>query len=330
MSDVPDLPTIHSSGEGAGVAPLTLDRWAEMRGISPGEILVVEDTPASVDPVAPEESPTTPDTSRDDSTPIRRVEGYHVRQVPGTGSTDVDLLRRSGVEGMPVLLYGLPGCGKTALVEAAFGDDLVTTVGTVDTDTTDLIGGWTPTGDPGAPYRWEPGPLTVAVEEGRPLLVDEIALIDPRVLSVLYSVMDGRDTLHLPTHPTAKTVPVADGFYVVGACNPDAPGAVMSEALLSRFAVHLEVTTDYGVLSHLGVEKTIIEVAINLATMARTHEIRYAPQTRDLLTFMRVREVWGLTAALSNLVSSARPSDRESYSEVIATTYGRQVGPLSV
>lgn len=319
-----------AQGDESDPPPLTLDRWAEMRGITPGEILVVEDTPASVDPVEADGARHTSDASRVDSPPIRRVEGYHVRQVPGTGSTDVDLLRLSRTEEMPVLLYGLPGCGKTALVEAAFGGDLVTIVGTVDTDTTDLVGGWVPTGDPGDPYRWTPGPLTVAVTEGRPLLVDEVALIDPRVLSVLYSVMDGRDTLHLPTHPTSKTVPVSDGFYVVGACNPDAPGAVMSEALLSRFAVHLEVTTDYGVLSHLGVEKTIIEVAINLSRMARSHEIRYAPQTRDLLTFMRVREVWGLSAALSNLVSSARPSDRDTYSEVIATTYGRQVGPLSV
>lgn len=330
MTDVPDLPTTFAPGGGEVSEPLTLDRWVEMRGISPGEILVVEDTPASVDPEVPNRAPTIPDPSRDDSPPIRRVGGYHVRQVPGTDSTDVDLLHRSRSEGLPVLLYGLPGCGKTALVEATFGDDLVTIVGTVDTDTTDLVGGWVPTGDPGDPYRWTPGPLTVAVTEGRPLLVDEVALIDPRVLSVLYSVMDGRDTLHLPTHPTDKTVPVRGGFYVVGACNPDAPGAVMSEALLSRFAVHLEVTTDYGVLSHLGVERTIIEVAINLSRMAQTHEVRYAPQTRDLLTFMRVREVWGINAALANLVSSARPSDRETYSEVIATTYGRQVGPLSV
>src|SRR5690606_33812628 len=98
-------------------------------------------------------------------------------------------------------------------------------VGTLDTDTSDLVGSWVPTGDPSDPYAWVDGPLTTAVRLGLPLLVDEIALIDPRVLSTLYSLMDGRDTLFLPSNPAEGEIKVAPGFYVVGACNPDAPGA---------------------------------------------------------------------------------------------------------
>ena len=39
----------------------------------------------------------------------------------------------------------------------------------------------------------------VAMENGKPLLIDEIALIDPRVMAVVYGVMDGRKRLDAST-----------------------------------------------------------------------------------------------------------------------------------
>lgn len=46
-----------------------------------------------------------------------------------------------------------------------------------------------------------PGPLMRSVLANVPLLVDEIALIDPRVLTVLYPLMGGRGELHVPMNP---------------------------------------------------------------------------------------------------------------------------------
>ena len=47
--------------------------------------------------------------------------------------SDVEALRQSRANLFYTMLYGAPGCGKTALVEAAFGEDLYTILGSGDT-----------------------------------------------------------------------------------------------------------------------------------------------------------------------------------------------------
>ena len=78
---------------------------------------------------------------------------------------DVTLLRESIDAGLTVLLYGEPGCGKTALVEAAFGDDLFTVQGTVETETADFVGSWVQ--QPDGTYLWVDGPLPCVPPEAR-------------------------------------------------------------------------------------------------------------------------------------------------------------------
>ena len=121
-----------------------------------------------------------------------------------TKTQDVTLIRESIASGLTVLLYGEPGCGKTALVEAAFGDDLYTVQGTIETETADFVGSWTQ--QPDGTYQWVDGPLINAMIEGRKLLVDEIALIDSRVMAVVYGVMDGRGELVVTQNPLRGTV----------------------------------------------------------------------------------------------------------------------------
>jgi nitric oxide reductase NorQ protein len=45
--------------------------------------------------------------------------------------------------GIPALLYGPPGTGKTSLVEAAFGEEVITVAGDGDTAVSDLVGDYT-------------------------------------------------------------------------------------------------------------------------------------------------------------------------------------------
>ena len=175
--------------------------------------------------------------------------------VEETKTQDVTLLRNAIAADLTVLLYGEPGCGKTALVEAAFGDEhLVTVQGTVETETADFVGSWVQ--QPDGTYLWVDGPLLVAMEgdgvNGRKLLVDEIALIDSRVMAVVYGVMDGRGELVVTQNPLRGAVRAKPGFAVIGACNPNVPGAQMSDALLSRFALHIEMTTDWSLASQAG------------------------------------------------------------------------------
>ena len=125
-------------------------------------------------------------------------------------------------------------------------------------------------------------------------------------------------------------MPVADGFYVVGACNPDVPGAVMSDALLSRFPVQVEMTTDFSLAKKLGISREIITVAKNLARRADNNDIMRAPQMRELIAFTKIEAVFGLKVALSNMVSCAEPNDRKIIADVLGTTFGLKVEAFKI
>lgn len=239
-------------------------------------------------------------------------------KIDGVDAQDVTFVRMAYDARMPILLFGAPGCGKTALVEAAL-DDLVTVQGTLETETADFIGSWAQQTD--GTYKWVDGPLLVAAENGLPLLIDEVALIDPRVMAVVYGVMDGRDRIDVTANPERGSVSVKGGFCVFGACNPDVPGAVMSDALLSRFTVHVEMGTDWRICTDLGIPSEITTVARNLHKKAKTSEVMAPPQIRELLAFKKTAGVFGVTIALRNFVAQARAEDRDHFKDAIKAVY---------
>ncbi len=79
---------------------------------------------------------------------------------------DVEALRTLRAEGVPALLAGPPGTGKTSLVEAAF-PDLITVAGDGDTTAGDFTGEYTQ--KPDGSYEFIYGPLIRAMQEGRVL-----------------------------------------------------------------------------------------------------------------------------------------------------------------
>lgn len=249
---------------------------------------------------------------------------YKVRTLDGV--PDVQILRESRADREHIFTYGEPGTGKTALFEAAFGSDLVTMLGTEDVEVGDFIGGYTTRG--GGSYGWSDGSLVEAMDRGVPLFVDEIGVIAPKVLTTLFSVMDGRDEIRITSNPDRGTVKARPGFFVLAATNPHAPGVRISEALLSRFATHLEVTSDYGVCRELGVPDALVTAAENLDTRRKTGEIGWAPQMRELLVAAKQVKKRGLTFAVRNLISGAPEDDRDVVSEVLGRTTGSKVTGL--
>jgi len=226
------------------------------------------------------------------------------------------------------LLYGSPGCGKTALVEGAFGDELLTIIGSGDTELSDFIGGYVQT--PSGGFEWIDGALVISAEQGRPLLIDEIGLIDPKVMSAVYGLMDGRDELTITQNPERGTVKAKEGFYVVGETNPNAPGVRLSEALLSRFTIQVEMTTDWGLAKKLGVSAPMITASQNLSKKQASGEVSWSPQMRELLAFRDLSKTFGTKWAVANLLAGSPENDRPVVADVFTRVFGEEVKPAKI
>ncbi|MEV0598489.1 AAA family ATPase [Streptomyces sp. NPDC050315] len=258
--------------------------------------------------------------------PITRPNGqrYHPRALADL--PDVEALRRLREAGVPVLLYGPPGTGKTSLIEAAF-PDLITVAGDGDTTVGDLVGEYTQ--DRHGGYEFVYGPLITAMQEGRALLLDDATLISPKVLAALYPAMDGRRQIQVKAHK-GETITAAEGFYVIAGHNPGVHGAVLTEALASRFSVQVQVGSDYDLAAALKINRTAVRIARHLATGQQAGEVGWAPQLRELIAFQKIADVLGTDAAFANLVGIAPLEDRDTVAEIVTKALGRPVTALAL
>lgn len=281
--------------------------------------------PRPASPKAPVPAPPRVPPSRPDGGVVR-PSGQVYRPRTLAGLPDVEILRTLRGANVPVLLYGPPGTGKTSLVEAAHGD-LITVAGDGDTTVGDLIGEYTQT--PGGRYEFVYGPLVEAMRQGRALFIDDATLISPAVLAVVYPAMDGRGEIIVKAHK-GETIRAASGFYVIAGHNPGVHGAVLSEALSSRFSVQIEVSSDFKIAESLGVNPKAILVSRNLATKRSAGEIGWAPQLRELLAYQKIADAVDDDFAIANLVGVAPAEDRDVVIQVAAQVYGRGISPLTL
>lgn len=102
-------------------------------------------------------------------------------------------------EHRPVLLTGLPGCGKTSLVkkvadELGQGKTMITLHLNDQTDAKLLIGMYVSTITPGS-FQWQPGVLTQAVLEGRWVMIEDLDRAPTEILSTLLPLVERRELL---------------------------------------------------------------------------------------------------------------------------------------
>jgi MoxR-like ATPase len=258
--------------------------------------------------------------------PVTRPNGqlYHPRQL--SGLLDVTALRKLREAGVASLLYGPPGTGKTSVVEAAF-PDLVTVSGDGDTTVADLVGEYTQT--PDGRYVFVHGPLVTAMRQGRALFIDDATLIPPTVLAVVYPAMDGRRQIIVKANG-GEVITAEQGFYVVAGHNPGVHGAVLTDALSSRFSAQIQVSTDYDLAAQLKIDRRAVRVARNLATRLQAGEVGWAPQLRELIAFEKIAAVLGPMAAAGNLVGTAPEADRATVAAVVRDAFGAAVAPLAL
>jgi nitric oxide reductase NorQ protein len=120
--------------------------------------------------------------------------------------------------GLPLLLKGPTGCGKTRFVEhmaARLGKPLYTVACHDDLSAADLIGRYLLKG---GETVWVDGPLTRAVREGGICYLDEVVEARKDVTVVLHPLTDTRRTLMIDR--TGEELLAPPGFMLVASYNP--------------------------------------------------------------------------------------------------------------
>ena len=133
-------------------------------------------------------------------------------------TNEVDVFRAAARRGLPVLLKGPTGCGKTRFVEAMayeLGRNLITVAGHEDLTSADLVGRFLLKG---GETTWVDGPLTRAVREGAICYLDEVVEARQDTTVVIHPLADHRR--ELPVDRLGISLKAAPGFQLVISYNP--------------------------------------------------------------------------------------------------------------
>lgn len=120
--------------------------------------------------------------------------------------------------GLPIMLKGPTGCGKTRFVEHMawhLRRPLVTVACHDDLSASDLVGRYLVRA---SETVWQDGPLTRAVRAGALCYLDEVVEARQDTIVVIHPLTDDRRVL--PIDKTGELVPAAAGFQLVISYNP--------------------------------------------------------------------------------------------------------------
>jgi len=198
--------------------------------------------------------------------------------------------------GLPVMLKGPTGCGKTRFVEHMawrLGRPLVTIACHDDLSAGDLTGRWLIRG---AETVWVDGPLTTAARAGALCYLDEVVEARQDTIVVIHPLTDDRRLL--PIEKTGEIVEAAPGFQLVVSYNPGYQHALkdLKPSTRQRF-VALEFDfpppeREAEIVAHEGgVDRRTAEGLVRLAQRVRTlrdQGLAEAPSTRLLVSTARL------------------------------------------
>ena len=157
---------------------------------------------------------------------------------------DVKIIKKSG-QFYPVFITGLSGNGKTMMIEQVHAElkkELFRVNITIETDEDDLIGHYALVD---GRTVWQDGPVTMAMERGATLLLDEVDLASNKIMC-LQPVLEGNPLL---IKKEGRIVRPKEGFTVMATANTKGKGSedgrfigtnILNEAFLERFPITVE------------------------------------------------------------------------------------------
>ena len=209
---------------------------------------------------------------------------------------EVEIFAMCHARGLPVMLKGPTGCGKTRFVEHMawrLQRPLVTIACHDDLSASDLTGRYLIRG---GETVWVDGPLTVAARTGAICYLDEIVEARQDTVVVIHPLTDDRRLL--PIERTGELIEAAPGFQVVISYNPGYQHAIkdLKPSTRQRFvaldfdfpAPNVEATI---VAYESGVDSATADALVRLAQRVRRlrdQGLAEAPSTRLLVSTARL------------------------------------------
>jgi nitric oxide reductase NorQ protein len=209
---------------------------------------------------------------------------------------EIEIFAMCHERGLPVMLKGPTGCGKTRFVEHMawrLQRPLVTIACHDDLSASDLTGRYLIRG---GETVWVDGPLTVAARAGAICYLDEIVEARQDTVVVIHPLTDDRRLL--PIERTGELIEAAPGFQVVISYNPGYQHAIkdLKPSTRQRFvALDFDFPppeTEATIVAHeSGVDSEMAESLVRLAQRVRRlrdQGLAEAPSTRLLVSTARL------------------------------------------
>lgn len=204
---------------------------------------------------------------------------------------EIELFQAAADHGLPVLIKGPTGCGKTRFVRymaERLGRPVYTIACHDDLTAADLVGRHLI--GPDGTY-WQDGPLTRAVREGGICYLDEVVEARKDTTVVLHPLAD--DRRELPIERTGERLTAAPGFMLVVSYNPGYQSllkgmkpSTRQRFVSLRFGYPPETTEQLIVATEAGCDRNLALQLVRLASALRNlrdHDLEEAASTRLLI-----------------------------------------------
>ncbi|MGH8974084.1 MAG: CbbQ/NirQ/NorQ/GpvN family protein [Acidimicrobiia bacterium] len=204
---------------------------------------------------------------------------------------EVEVFLAAARRGVPLLLKGPTGCGKTRFIEAMaheLGRPLITVAGHEDLTAADLVGRFLLQG---GETVWVDGPLTRAVREGAIFYLDEVVEARHDTTVIIHPLTDHRR--QLPIDRLNEVLTAAPGFCMVVSYNPGYQSVLkdLKDSTRQRFvAIELGFPppeVEIGVVAHeAGVDKETAQLLVGVGQAIRRLQgaaLREVASTRTLI-----------------------------------------------